>query len=46
VHLEAFKIFIVEAEERIVGAQDLILKLEKDKSNKTIINEISGFFIL
>ncbi|MCK4796207.1 MAG: Hpt domain-containing protein, partial [Spirochaetes bacterium] len=41
---ESFKIFLVEAEERIVQAQDYILKLEKELDNKSLINNLFRIF--
>jgi two-component system, chemotaxis family, sensor kinase CheA len=41
---EPFKIFIVEAEEKILEAQDLILDLEKNLTNKDDINKLFRIF--
>jgi len=44
INSESFKIFIVEAEEKIVKAQDYILNLEKDMKNKELLNNIFRIF--
>lgn len=41
---ESFKIFEVEAQERITSAQDLILELETDLDNEDIINDLFRVF--
>lgn len=42
--LEPFKIFIAEASEKLLLAQDYILKLEKDLTNKDLINNLFRIF--
>lgn len=37
---ETIKIFLAEAEERMTSAQDIILQLEGDMENKTLINDL------
>jgi two-component system, chemotaxis family, sensor kinase CheA len=44
INSEPFKIFLVEADERILEAQDLILNLENDMKNKDIINKLFRIF--
>lgn len=41
---ESFKIFLAEAGEKILLAQDYILKLEKDLKNKELINNLFRIF--
>ena len=41
---EPLKIFLVEVEERIIGAQDYILSLENDLKNKDLLNKLFRVF--
>jgi two-component system chemotaxis sensor kinase CheA len=41
---EPFKVFLSEAEEKIIHAQDAILELEKDPADRTHINELFRIF--
>jgi two-component system chemotaxis sensor kinase CheA len=41
---ETFKIFLSEAEEKVVRAQDFILQLEREPGNKSCINELFRIF--
>ncbi|MBN2738403.1 MAG: chemotaxis protein CheA [Spirochaetales bacterium] len=41
---EAFEIFIVEASEKLIQAQDLILTLENDLDNKSILHDLFRIF--
>ncbi len=41
---EPFKVFLSEAEEKIIRAQDYILELEKDPGSRTHVNELFRVF--
>jgi len=44
INSEPLKIFLVEVEERIIGAQDYILSLENDLKNKDLLNKLFRVF--
>ncbi|MBN1411745.1 MAG: chemotaxis protein CheA [Spirochaetales bacterium] len=41
---EAFRIFLVETDEKLIAAQDKILSLEKDPGNRTTITDLFRIF--